>query len=185
VQEQYGAASIYHAKEAGMSEGGIKQLTVENWLRPDDVIRYFVGMERAEDYVADVLRPKLSEQVPQDIHRLFDVARAIMLYGYLYYPLFTAGLEQLFRVGEAAIIHKCIQSASPASETRLEHRIDWLAEKGALSREEADYWHTLRHLRNSASHPTRQSIGPPGAAIGILYRLSQDINDLFETAQSQ
>jgi hypothetical protein len=163
-----------------MSDSGIKQLSVQNWLLPDDVIRYFTGMERADDYVAAVLASKLSEKVPCDIHALFDVARGAMLYGYLYYPLFTVGLEQLFRVGEAAIAHKCVQLALPKSKKRFEDHIDWLVEKGIFSPDEADHWHTLRRLRNSASHPTKQSIDTPGSAIGKLYHLSQDINVLFD-----
>ncbi|MDI6448984.1 DUF4145 domain-containing protein [Anaerobaca lacustris] len=163
-----------------MSDSGIKQLSADNWLMPDDVIRFFTGMERAEDYVAEVLGPRLSAKVPEDICALFDVARGTMLYGYLYYPLFTVGLEQLFRVGEAAIQHKCAQLAISKTKKRFVDQINWLVERDALSAEEADGWHALRRLRNSASHPTKQSITSPGMAIGILYRLSEDINTLFD-----
>ena len=130
--------------------------------------------------MAEVLTLTLSEKVPKDIHALLEVAKVVLLYGYLYYPLFTVGLEQLFRVGEAAIAHKCVQLAIPKSKRRFEDHIDWLVEKGVFSCEEADHWHTLRRLRNSASHPTEQSIGTPSIAIGVLYRLSQDISALFE-----
>lgn len=165
-----------------MSGSGIKQLSAANWLMPDDVIRFFTGMERAEDYVAEVLGPRLSEKVPEDIRALFDVARGTMLYGYLYYPLFTVGLQQLFRIGEAAIQHKCAQLAISRNKKRFVDRIDWLVEKDVFSVEEADRWHALRRLRNAASHPTKQSITSPGMAIGTLYRLSEDINTLFDGA---
>jgi hypothetical protein len=40
-------------------------------------------------------------------------------------------------------------------------------------------WDAARHLRNIASHPTNQTILPPGMALTFLYRTADDINALF------
>jgi hypothetical protein len=171
-----------------MSEFGFKEINSENWLKPDEVIQHFPSMRCMEDYVEVVLAPKLSEKVPQDIRALFEVTRGALLYGYLFYPLYDLAVGQLFRVGEAALIHKCTQLGAPKVKKKKNKErkmtfsdyIDWLAEKGVFSHDEADHWHTLRTLRNSASHATRQSIRPPGMAVGILDHVTRDINALFD-----
>ena len=165
-----------------MSEFGFKKIDSENWLKPDELIQHFTGMECMEDYVAEVLEPRLSDKVPQDIRALFEVARGALLYGYLFYPLYALAAGQLFRVGEGAIAHKCVQLGMPKEKKRFVERINWLMEKGIFSNDEADHWHTLRALRNSGSHATRQSIIPPGMAIEILAHIARDVNALFDKA---
>lgn len=163
----------------GINEFGFKKINAENWLKPDGVIQYLRGMRCMEGYVKVVLAPRLLKKVPQDVRALFDVARGALLYGYLFYPLYTLAAGQLFRVGEAAIAHKCLQLRAPKGKKRFEDRIDWLKQRGVLSQEEGDHWHTLRRLRNSDSHATRQSILPPDTALGILAGVARDSNALF------
>jgi hypothetical protein len=162
-----------------MSKLPFKEIGVHNWLQPDPVVLHFAGTERVTDYVGTVLAPRLSEDVPEDIRNLFEVARAAMLYGYLFYPLYTLAMEQLFRVGEAAVAVKCKQLGAPKDKKKFTDRIDWLAERGVFDRSRFSAWHTLRRMRNSASHPDRQSIVTPGPAIGMLGAVAADINALF------
>jgi len=163
-----------------MSKLPFKEIDAQNWLTPDPVVLHFGGMERITDYVEAVLAPRLSRNVPDDIQKLFEVARGAVLYGYLFYPLYTLGMEQLFRVGETAVASKSDQLGVPKDKKTFSDRIDWLAERGVFDRGEFSAWHTLRRLRNSASHPDNQSIVTPGSAIGILGAVAEDINTLFD-----
>ena len=163
-----------------MSKLGFKEIDAGNWLTPDPVVLHFAGMERATDYVEAVLAPRLSGNVPEDIQKLFEVARSAVLYGYLFYPLYTLGMEQLLRIGEAAVASRCTQLGIPKDEKKFSDQIDWLAEHGMFDRGQFSAWLALRRLRNSASHPDRQSIVTPGSAIGFLDGVAGDINALFE-----
>ena len=75
-----------------MPEYGFKQLSVDNWREPDPMLGIFVrlsptrelrrptGDERAQKLLASALH----EQVPEDVRRLFEVARGTLLYGYFF-----------------------------------------------------------------------------------------------------
>ena len=98
-----------------MIELGIKQLDRENWLKPDPEVLSIsllaldgILLTKTSDaWVNDILRPQLSENVPDQIRRLFEVARGTMVFGYFFYPIFGLVYEQLSRVFEAAITCKC------------------------------------------------------------------------------
>jgi hypothetical protein len=157
-----------------------KQIDPYNWLSPDPVVLCFKGTEHAAKYVQTVLAPGLSTNVPEDIQKLFEVARGAVLYGYLFYPLYTLGMEQLLRVGEAAVASRCDQLGVPKDRKTFEHRIDWLAERGTFDRCGFSRWHALRRLRNLASYPERQSIDTPGSAVRFLEAVAEDVNALFD-----
>jgi hypothetical protein len=108
-----------------MSKFGFKKITPSNWLDPDKVLRGFVKMSStgaqpltADDYLRHILSPELIESVPKDVRALFEVARGAMIYGYFFYPLFTLAAEQLFRVSEAAVSHKCKALGAPKSKRK-------------------------------------------------------------------
>jgi hypothetical protein len=166
---------------------GFKEITPSNWLEPDGVLRGFVRMSSeghfqpitSDDYLRDILSPKLLESVPADVQALFEVARGAMAYGYFFYPLYTLAAEQLFRVAEAAIAHKCKALGVPKSRKTFEKRTCWLVDKGVIPSSELVRWDATRELRNAASHPESQSILTPGNAIGILEMVAGQINSLF------
>lgn len=168
---------------------GFKEITSSNWLEPDDVLKGFVRMSpdgelrpiTGDDYLRDILRPELLESVPTDVQALFEVARGAMVYGYFFYPLYTLAAEQLFRVAEAAVAHKCKALGTPNSKRTFKTRIDWLVDEGIIPRSELTRWDAIRQLRNAASHPDRQSILTPGNAIGMLEGLAGQINSLFNS----
>lgn len=166
---------------------GFKEITPSNWLEPDDVLKGFVRMSpdgeprsiTGDDYLRDILRPELLESVPTDVQALFEVARGAMVYGYFFYPLYTLAAEQLFRVCEAAVAHKCKALEAPKSKETFKKRIDWLVDEGIIPSSEMTRWDAVRQLRNVASHPDRQSIFTPGNAIGMLEGIARQINSLF------
>jgi hypothetical protein len=173
-----------------MTQFGFKKITPNNWLERDDVLRGFVRMSPngqfkpiiGDDYLQDILRPKLLESVPTEVQVLFEVARGAMAYGYFFYPLYTLAAEQLFRVVETAVAHKCKSSGTPKSSKTFEKRISWLVDKGIIPSSESIRWDAIRKLRNAASHPESQSIFTPGNAIGLLENIAEQINSLFSNA---
>jgi hypothetical protein len=173
-----------------MTKFGFKEITPSNWLEPDEFLKGFVRLSSGgqfqpvtgDDYLRDILRPKLLESVPTDVQALLEVARGAMAYGYFFYPLYTLAAEQLFRVAEAAVAHKCMALGVPRSRKTFEKRIYWLVDKGVIPGSEFARWGAIRELRNAASHPERQSILMPGNAIGLLEDIAGQINSLFGSA---
>ncbi len=103
-----------------MGEFGFKNITSENWLEPDPILRGFVkltlhGPEQitSDDLFDDILEHRLSEFVPREVKALYEVARGAMCYGYFFYPLYTLTYEQLFRVAETAVTLKCKSLSAP------------------------------------------------------------------------
>lgn len=169
----------YPEKEGVLTKFGFKEITPDNWLEPDNTLKPFVKLSpTGEDYLSYILRPNLHESVPSGVQALFEVARSAMAYGYFFYPLYTLAMEQLFRVAEAAVTHKCSDLKAPKSKRKFKEKIDWLVKESIIPQSESGLWHAVRNLRNMASHPENQSIYPH-VAIGILERVASQINSLF------
>ena len=170
-----------------MTDRRFKELTLENWLEPDPVTRLFVGFSPDEpprpmtgdDWARQILAIHLSDAVPEEVHRLFEVACGAILYGYFFYPLYTLGLEQMPRVAEAAVAHRCANVGAPPSVDRFARRLTWLRDQGVLSDDEHARWNVVRDFRNLASHPQDQTIVTPGMAINIAHGIVGLINSLF------
>ena len=169
-----------------MTRFGLKEITLTNWLEPDDALKGFVRLSpngqitlRGGDYLTYILKPNLHESVPSDVQALFEVARGAMAYGYFFYPLYTLAMEQLFRVAEAAVAHKCSSLRASKSTKRFEEKINWLVNKSIIPQSESGQWKAVRKLRNIASHPKSPSIYPPTGTIAILERVASQINSLF------
>ena len=170
-----------------MTKLGFKEITSSNWLEPDRVLKGFVTISPSgrsqpitgDEYLNHILAPKLLESVPAEVQALFEVARGAMAYGYFFYPLYTLGAEQLFRVTEAAVGHKCEALGVPKSKGTFKKRIGWLVDQGTIPELELNRWQASRELRNVASHPDCQSILTPGNAISILEGIAEQINSIF------
>jgi len=173
-----------------MVKFGFKEITPSNWLEPEGVLKGFVRMSldgqfhpiTGEEYLRDILSPQLLSSVPRDVQALFEVARGAMVYGYFFYPLYTLAAQQLFRVAEAAITHKCKALGAPKSCNTFQKGVKWLVGNGGIPKSELCRWDAVRKLRNAASHPRRQSIFMPGNAIGMLEGIAEQINALFSAA---
>jgi hypothetical protein len=170
-----------------MSDLGFKEITVENWMKPDGILKGFVRISfngvvssiSGEDYVQNILEPKLINKTPIEVLKLFEVARGIMVYGYFFYPLYAIGTEQLFRVLEAAINARCKELNIPRSIQKLCAKINWLHENKNISDEFAEQLHVARKARNIVSHPDSQMILTPGNAIGAVKRIAVLISQLY------
>lgn len=168
-----------------MTSLGVKEITPANWLEIDEVVKQFVRVSAegivpmtCEDWLQPILKPRLIETVPEEVQKLFEVARGAMVYAYFFYPLYGLAVEQLHRVVEAAVTHKCEQLGAPRMRT-FANRIDWLKKNEVISSSEYDELDRLRVARNIASHPTDQTILTPGIAIHVLEGIAETIKDLF------
>lgn len=163
-----------------------KQLTLANWQQPDPTSEQFamrspiVGMRPMEgnDWARQILDVELGPQVPDNLHEVFGVARGCLIYGWFFYPLFRLGEEQLFRVGELAVKERLRQLDEPEPENFFDG-IKQLARRNEISDRDVDRWHTLRKLRNRASHPEGAVVMPPGVVLGTLKSVAHDVNRLF------
>jgi len=167
---------------------GFKQITQDTWLKPDRISTSFLlvppetgvdDIKKGEIYLDMILQPRLNEDVPIEVIKLYEVARGALVYGYFFYPLYTLACEQLFRVGEAAIIFRCKTFSPRLAKRTFEKKIEFLFKQRILNELEKQRWHALRELRNISSHPVDQFIYPPGPVIGILAHMAEDINSLF------
>ena len=163
-----------------------KKLTPDNWLTADSTADGFVKMSGGvsspmddEQWTREILRPTLSDSIPKEIRTLFEVAQGVMCYGCFFYPLFTLGSEQTFRVLEAAVQERCEALPVPRGRQTFKGRLDWLHQHGHLSDERYRQWNATRELRNEACHPDRQSLFDPPLAVGNLRLAAELIEDLF------
>lgn len=164
-----------------------KQLTSDNWAKHDPTSRHIVLSDKygtqqtpmGSKWAELILEPKLNQSVPEDVIEMFEVARGILVYGWFFYPLYTAGSEQLFHVQEAAAAHRCDQLNAPKKNKTFAKRIDWLFDQGHLTDQRLKQWTASRCLRNSAAHKKNQSIYDPTMAVRNVDTAVELINELF------
>jgi hypothetical protein len=138
----------------------------------------------ARDWVERFLAPKLSSNVPEEVREAFEVARGAMLYGVFFYPLFTLGLEQVFRLMESAAKAKATTLGISMVKEKGGYRsyaaiLAELFAKKAFTKPEYEYWSNARELRNVTTHASSQSILLPTDVVGVLTSLTEAINQLF------
>jgi hypothetical protein len=166
---------------------GMKAIDASNWLAPDPTVSGLaeVGQDgqfrvlTGEDWVNVITRPQLASAVPEDIRKLFEVARGCLVYGYYFYPLYTLGQEQLLRIVETAVMQKCELLGVRSRIRTFQNGVDYLIKQGVIDRSERNVWNAMVKLRNDGAHPSEQMILPPGLAIAALKNISDDINKLF------
>lgn len=168
---------------------GFKKLTKENWLDSDQMNSCLVRLSSedgkfhtvtGEQRTNEVLQIQLKDIVPLELHKLFEVARGTIIYGHFFYPLYTLGAEQLFRVAEAAASLRCKEmGVSKSNKVTFNKKIEFLISKSIISLDEEQTWKLIRTLRNSASHPKNQTIFMPADAICMIYIVAEAINSLY------
>jgi hypothetical protein len=167
-----------------MADLAMKAISHQNWCEPDPTNGIFGWSPNTEALLAELLRPKLSEQVPIEIARLFETARGAMCYAWFFYPLWTLAAEQFFRVAEAAVRFRCNGLEATGAVSTFEKRIQFLEDRLPSAAASID-WNAVRLLRNQASHPQQQTIISPGMAIPVVETLANALNQLFEEITSE
>ena len=166
---------------------GFKRITLENWSKPD-MPAYFPQI--TEDlWLGEITKPHLGQKVPEEISALFECARGLFVYGFLFYPLCMLAAEQFHRVAEAAVTVKCKTIGLPlhwknkqgkSQSFTFSDNIARLIKAKAIAKSQRTWWNGTRKLRNFASHPSRQSLMAPGALLPIIRLTADHINDLFK-----
>lgn len=171
-----------------MTKRMFKRLSRDNWREEEPHLQIHVRVQSdgtkhkptADDWADDILRPELSSTVPEDIRNLFEVAQGAMCYGCFFYPLFTLGHEQMFRVMEAALTTRARQLSAPIGATKSFARcINWFASEELLPPERVAQWEATKHLRNTSSHADRQSLYTPAMAAGFVHLAKEFIDELY------
>jgi len=166
-----------------------KVLTVENWNRHDTQSAHLVlvdrqGVERTptgDGWVERILKPQLNGTIPGEVAEMFEVARGILVYGWFYYPLFTAGAEKMYFVIETAVSDRCSQLRAPKGRKTFKQKIDWMFEKHHLTEAEFKRLDASRSLRNMAAHREKGCTYDPSWAVDGVYVAAGIINELFPT----
>lgn len=172
----------------------MKIITAENWQEMDPMCEAFVALDTVNgqeqpffpDYwLRIVFSPQIIDAVPEDIRKLFEVARGAMLYGYFYYPLFALGRDQLHRVADVALSTKYLAAGGEEKTKKggfhtLKHKINWLHSKGHLNDDACNEWEWVRDVRNEGTHRDFAGTYPPGPAVDALEETADRINRLFE-----
>lgn len=166
-----------------------RKLTATNWREHDGTADHIVRVRAdgssipmtEDDWAAAFLKSELSNDVPEDVRNLFEVAQGVLCYGCHFYPLYTFGSEQFYRVMEAALHHKCVQLEAPNKINTFAKRIEWLKEKSILSTDRFSQWDAARRLRNMTSHADRQSLYDPIMAVSNVRLTAELINELFQS----
>lgn len=164
-----------------------KKLGPKNWRRRDKACDPFVRRYKEksrkitnDQFASIILERSLSQKVPVEVRNLFEVAQGAMCYGCYFYPLYTLGSEQMYRVSEAAVNQKCKSLNIPRNIKSFRGRLNWLRDNNFLSKQKFVQWDAGRQLRNSASHPNRQSIYTPFDAINTIDVTIDLVEDLFQ-----
>ena len=171
-----------------------KQLTLENWNENDpscsEIVQWSLetddfGPLFPERWVEIVLRPKLNETIPDEIKDLFEVGRALMIYGYFYYPFFGLAMEQLPRVTEAAVSRKYEMCGGPPPRKEggfisFAAKNKWLVGNGHLNKYQKEKLDSSREARNIGSHLKKVSLYPPILSMQVLTATCDLINDIFQ-----
>lgn len=171
-----------------MSKSGFKKLTPENWREFEETWLVKIKADgtssplTADDITAAILEGELHSSVPDDVRNLFEVARGVMCYGGFFHPAYTVGHDQLFKVMEAAVGHKCALADAPKSKKRYVERLNWLVENGHIDELLRDRWQGARRIRNMTSHVQGQWILALGMACDGVYFARILINALFDAA---
>lgn len=170
-----------------------KQLTPNNWDRPDDTSKIFgrlsplVGLVpmNGNDWARAFLAVELPESVPRDIRDLFAVARGTLLYGWFFYPLYQLGDDQLHRVADTAMAVRYEQLGGARNKRgyppAMKQRLAWLIEREAIPAEMEPRWEAISNLRNAASHPDFQPLNAPGQALASLRVVAESVTSLFSS----
>jgi hypothetical protein len=178
------------ATQEGIINAMFKKVTPRNWVERDPINENFVmpgklGWQRmtGDDWAGLFLGIELAACVPEPVQHLFQAAQSTLPYGHFFYPLYTLGSEQLYRVADAAALHRYRDMGGPRTKRGADPtcaaRIRWLCQHGVIADKYAHQWGGFRELRNDTSHPEMQSLFTPGNAYTMLRAVAECVSALY------
>jgi hypothetical protein len=132
---------------------GFKKLTIENILQPDTLgIQCDIKQEQWLSFASAYLEPQLSGSVPVETRKLFEVARGTMIYGLYFYPLYSMGTEQLFRVAENALRQKCMMLGIHFKDGKMYFggMLNRLIKMSIIPMDRKQLWECFRNVNGNA-----------------------------------
>lgn len=164
---------------------GLKAITAASFLESD--FHPIVGSDRKplryEDWIEIVQRAgRLPSSAPAHIAEAYEPYLGSIIYGWVYWPLLTMGIDKVLALREALARAACERQAASNRETKtFQSCIDYLFNQGLLPPERRRKWDAGRGLRNSLAHPERRSLFSPMDALVILEAFVEDASILFPT----
>ncbi|WP_170332312.1 hypothetical protein [Ruegeria arenilitoris] len=166
-------------------------MTVENYLERDSRLDgwsvHGLGAfsHPTDAWVQMFLSIKPSEALPAYLQDMFDRAQGSMVYGCFYYPLFTLGIEELFRFSESALREAVKETGALKSVQKMKYAplIDWAHDNDLLTDSMHGRWHAGRSLRNSTSHKDSSLLLGPNDAAGLLSTTAELTDTLFRVVR--
>lgn len=157
---------------ANATKPNFKKIAYDNYYSPDEVSKLFgkisprtglVEKISEEDLINAIEDIQLHYIIPWEIKNMFEVAKALYVYGYLYYPFCTLASDQGLRTLEAFISHKykiCggVETTKKGMEPTFAAKINFLYKEKQLSDEQYSELNIDRRLRNVALHSKHQRI---------------------------
>jgi len=171
----------------------VKKITKENWLKPDFASTIWVCKKKGdtdwhgitnEDRIEEISECSLSEKAPLEMRKLFEVAKALLVYGFLFYPFYNLAFEQLSRLIEEVVSSICKRerfSRNKLKELSFSEKINWLIQSGLIDEKHKGRWMFFWSIRNKACHLKKQRIVPPSMAIDIFHKITDDLNALIDS----
>jgi hypothetical protein len=141
----------------------MKVIDHDNWLQADAGGRRDAADVRA--WRQAFLSIRLASGVPDDVVRLFELARGGMLYSYFFQPLLITGVEQCYRALElgarvrcARLGHDiaCVDRDGKAHPLSFGHNLGVLARYGLIQEADMQLWRQARELRDWVADPANQ-----------------------------
>ena len=166
-------------------EGPFQVVDTTNYYKPDIIADILVNLNEdgivtkttEADFIKAIENIKLHNSIPTSIQNLFEVARALFAYGYLYYPFFTLAMEQALKTFEAVVSLKFEICCGPKSTSRLVKKIDYLYSLGLITPQQKEMVDAVRYMRNDSFHPEYQQLH--GHNVGGLKGVAKIINGLW------
>lgn len=166
-------------------------ITVKNHMERDKRLDawsvYGIGSytHPTEEWVRIFLDVSIDVELPEYLQQMFDRAQACIVYGCYHYPLFTLGIEELFRFGESAF-REAIKETKPSKSTLKKTYAEiqnWACEQGLLDNVSAKRWSASRDLRNSFSHKDGPHLQGPNDAWSQLAVTKELTEALFQSCR--
>ena len=169
----------------------VTYVDISNYYRPDQIWsqgshsepQTILNLNRTErDFILAINDVRLHYSIPLHVRNMFEIARALFVYGYLYYPFCTLAIEQSLKSLEALVSQKYDLTGGSQLDDKglhppLAEKINYLYGKKAISRVQKEILHDCRQLRNMSFHPKYQQV--LGHYDGALRTLAALMNEIW------
>ena len=132
-------------------------------------------------FVHHVLSLSLSDQVPEEIRRLYKRAIATLSYGIYYMPIMSLADDALNLLMEVALFRFCQNNGWNKSEkrTKLFTLCKFCRENNLLTEKALTYWELIRLVRNDSAHRKEDKSLYPNWVLNNAITTKEIVDDLF------